>query len=144
MKDSNTSNISNNNHALGGLNESERLEFGAMLRARRQELGLSIVQLEQRTGINNGRLSRWERGIQLPARPERLKVLAKGLELPASDLYAAAGIDLTGDRPSVRPYLRSKYGDRLPPDAIADIEAYARKITDQYGITDGPAPGQDE
>ena len=40
----------------------------------------------------------------------------------------------------MRPYLRSKYGDELPPEAISQIEAIAAR----YGITNGPAPGEDE
>jgi transcriptional regulator with XRE-family HTH domain len=36
------------------------------LRAWRKSTGLSIRDLEQRTGINRGRLSMWERGVPVP------------------------------------------------------------------------------
>ena len=98
------------------------------------------MELERRTGIHQSRLSRWENGIDAPSTVERLTALADGLELPPSDLYLAAGLNLSTDLPSMRPYLRSKYGDELPPEAIEQIEAIAAR----YGISAGPAPGEDE
>ena len=118
--------------------------FGDFLLHRRAELGISLVELETRTGIHNSRLSRWERGAEFPSRPERLTVLAAGLEVPLSDLYLAAGIEPTPQLPSMRPYLRSKYGPELPAEAIAEIEAYSNQIAARYGISTGPAPGEDE
>ena len=83
---------------------------------------------------------RWESGEDSPSRIDRLAVVAEALDLPPSDLYLAAGLDLSPDLPSMRPYLRSKYGDELPPEAIEQIEAIAAR----YGISAGPAPGEDE
>jgi transcriptional regulator with XRE-family HTH domain len=83
---------------------------------------------------------RWESGEDSPSRIDRLTALAEGLGLPPSDLYLAAGLNLAPDLPSMRPYLRSKYGDELPPEAIEQIE----QIAARYGVTDGPAPGEDE
>jgi hypothetical protein len=80
----------------------------------------------------------------MPARPDRLTALAAGLELPPSDLYLLAGMDLAAELPSMRPYLRSKYGPQLPPEAIADIEAYSAQVAARYGVSTGPAPGEDE
>jgi hypothetical protein len=53
-------------------------------------------------------------------------------------------MDLAADLPSVRPYLRSKYGDQLPPEALADIEAHVRNVAARYGIATGPTDGEDE
>lgn len=114
------------------------------IRNRRTELGLSLVHLEERTGLHNSRLSRWERGIEAPDRPERLIALAKGLEVSAADLYILAGVTIPTELPSLRPYLRSKYGDTLPPSALAEIAQYGDKVAQRYGTTTGPAPGQDE
>ena len=80
----------------------------------------------------------------MPDRPDRLIALAKGLEVPSADLYALAGIDLPETLPTLRPYLRSKYGTALPPQALADIAAYVERVASSYGITTGPAPGEDE
>jgi len=119
-------------------------DFSQAIHQRRQELGLSLTVLESRTGIHNSRLSRWERGIEMPDRPDRLIALARGLEVPAADLYSLAGIDLPETLPSHRPYLRSKYGAALPPEALEQIAGYADRIAARYGISTGPAPGEDE
>lgn len=128
------------NHALAGSSDEARQRLAALLKSRRQELGISTNELERRTGIHQSRLSRWENGTDAPSRVDRLTALAEGLELPPSDLYLAAGLDLSAELPSMRPYLRSKYGTDLPLEAIADIEAIAAR----YGISSGPAPGEDE
>ncbi len=119
-------------------------DFSEFLRNRRQELGLSLVDLEQRTGLHNSRLSRWERGIEMPDRVERLSQLARGLDVPVADLYALAGVELPTELPTLRPYLRSKYGDSLPTAALAEIARYGDYVASRYGITTGPRPGEDE
>lgn len=119
-------------------------EFSEFILRRRQELGVSLAELEQRTGLHNSRLSRWERGIDMPDRPERLAALAKGLQLPLADLYALAGIESPGGLPTLRPYLRSKYGAALPEAALADIASYSQQVATRYGVNTGPAPGEDE
>ena len=126
--------------------EKSKEEFAAFLRKQRHKLGLSLMELEGRTGIHNSRISRWERGIEMPNRPERLTALAKGLEIPPSDLYLLAGIELAAELPSMKPYLRTKYHGQLPPRALAKIEAFTKQIASEYGITsfEGPAPGEDE
>ncbi len=119
-------------------------KFAEYVLARRLDLGLSLVQLEQRTGLHGSRISRWERGLEMPSRLDRLTALAAGLEVPASDLYLLAGMDLAPELPSMRPYLRSKYGQHLPPEAIAEIDAYGAEVAARYGISTGPKPGEDE
>lgn len=119
-------------------------EFSSFIRARRHELGISLGQLEARTGLHNSRISRWERGIEMPDRPERLVALAAGLEVPTADLYALAGVDIPDELPTLRPYLRSKYGGALPDEALAEIARYSDQIASRYGVSTGPAPGEDE
>ena len=121
-----------------------RRRLGDFIRKRREDLGISMSELERRTGIHQSRLSRWERAIDMPTRPERLTALAQGLQVPATDLYLLAGMELSPELPSMQPYLRSKYGTQLPPEAIADIEAYSRQVAGRYGVSTGPGPGEDE
>ena len=118
--------------------------FSTFIRQRRQELGISLMQLSERTGLHDSRLSRWERGLEMPDRPERLAALATGLEVPTADLYALAGIDLPDELPTLRPYLRSKYGGALPDEALAEIARYSDQIAAQYGVSTGPVNGEDE
>lgn len=135
---------SSDNHAFAQSSGQDRIRFATFIRTRRAELGLSLPQLEARTGINGSRLSRWERAIDMPSRPDRLTALARGLDVPPTDLYLLAGMDLAPELPSMRPYLRSKYGNELPADALAEIEAYAADIAAHYGVSTGPAAGEDE
>lgn len=132
------------NNAMSSESTEVRQRFAAFIRRRRLELGISTLELERRTGIHQSRLSRWERAIDMPARPERLTALARGLEVPATDLYSLAGMDLSSELPSMRPYLRSKYGSQLPAEAIAEIESFSRQVAGRYGASIGPAPGEDE
>jgi transcriptional regulator with XRE-family HTH domain len=119
-------------------------EFARYIRHRRIDLEISIAELERRTGIHNSRLSRWERGIEMPERPDRLATLARGLNVDLADLYAAAGYELPTSLPSLRPYLRTKYGDQLPAAALDEIARYSDYIAARHGVTTGPAPGEDE
>lgn len=80
----------------------------------------------------------------MPDRAERLAALARGLEVPPADLFALAGIDLPDELPTLRPYLRSKYGAALPAEALAEIARYVDGVASRYGVTTGPAPGEDE
>lgn len=118
-------------------------EFSEFIRSRRAELQISLLELERRTGFHNSRLSRWERGIEMPDRADRIAKLAKGLELAPADLYVAAGIDLIDQQPSHRLYLRSKY-HQLPADALNDFAAYAERVISEHGIASGPEHGEDE
>ncbi|HWJ98261.1 MAG TPA: helix-turn-helix transcriptional regulator [Acidimicrobiales bacterium] len=119
-------------------------EFSKYLRHRRRELQIPLSELESRTGIHNSRLSRWERGIEMPDRPERLSALARGLDVDLADLYALAGIELPTTLPTLRPYLRSKYGSTLPADALDEIARYSDYIAARHGVVTGPRPGEDE
>lgn len=112
-----------------------------LIRTQRNRLGLSLAQLERRTGLHNSRLSRWERGLETPDRPTRLVALAKGLELPLADLYLAAGLEPAEQLPSCRSYLTAKYGQVLPAEAIEDIAQHAETIAERYQVDLGPNPG---
>jgi len=122
---------------------SQETDFSRFLKTRRQELGISLYELERRTGLHNSRLSRWERGIDQPDRPERLAALAKGLDVPVADLYVLTGIELIDQLPSHRLYLRSAYGPDLPSEALDAITAYADEVAARYGAS-GPDDGEDE
>ncbi len=112
-------------------------EIGRLIRERRYELGLSLRDLETRSGISRGRLSGYESG---PKRPSlaALERLASVLQLPLADLAAAAGYPQVG-LPSIRPYLRQAYG--LDESGAADVERY---LHSRYGPSSGPQPGEDE
>lgn len=65
--------------------------------------------------------------------------------MAAADLFAVAGYSTPQDVPTLRPYLRAKYGV-LPESAIAEVEAYLTAVAAQYGgvAAGGPLNGEDE
>lgn len=62
-------------------------QFGAILRQIRTDKGLTLLDLEVRTGINEGDISKIENGKKNFAFTTLMK-LAKGLEIPVSKLLS--------------------------------------------------------
>lgn len=113
--------------------------FGDFIRKRRIEVGLSLRQLQERSGIHNSRLSRWERGEQRPESADLLAPLATALDLPLAELCQQAGHDITKGLPHVTPYLHLKYGPHLPSDALHELVAHCEAVLDRHGIHLGDA-----
>lgn len=118
--------------------------LGRILRARREQLGLSQYALEALSGVDHSVIGRIEGGqIAAPA-PDKLTRLADALRLDMADVFSVAGYAVPRQLPSFRPYLRSRYGD-LPPEALERLDIYFRRIQDEYGGTmSGPYDGEDE
>ena len=58
----------------------------SMIRERREELGLSQMQLAEKVGVNQTAISQWERGVSMPTLPKAL-ALASALNCKIEDLY---------------------------------------------------------
>ncbi|TCC39389.1 helix-turn-helix domain-containing protein [Kribbella sindirgiensis] len=123
----------------------ERIEqLAAVLKQKRQELGLSASEVARQTGLDVGTISRIERGQIAAPQAGNLKEIARVLQIPATDIFAIADLLPEGELPTFKPYLRAKYGD-LPDDAMAELEASFTRIAKQHGYDgNGPAPGEDE
>jgi transcriptional regulator with XRE-family HTH domain len=105
---------------------------------------LSLRQLAHRSGYAIGTLHNFEHDHTSRIAPDRLKRLAAALELPAADLYSAAGIELPTELPTFSPYLRARYRG-LPESAQQELQRSFDRIASKYGYDpDGPQPGQDE
>lgn len=118
--------------------------LGALIRESRTAAGLSLRQLEELTGIDDGLLTRMERGVILTPAPDKLGRVAEALNVPLADLYAIAGYDAPSELPTLKPYLRTKYR-KLPASAADELEAYAERLAKKHGVhLSGPAPGEDE
>lgn len=63
------------------------MDIGKEIRRRRKALGWTLEDMEQRVGIDNGNLSRLERGIQ-GYTPETIQKIAAALGITLSELYA--------------------------------------------------------
>jgi len=124
--------------------KSKQTELGRRLRERRDELGLSAVQLGSQTDMADSTIIRIENGdIATPA-PDKLAALAEALGLATAELFTLANYTNATDLPSFRPYLRRKY-QGLPPEAVNDLEATFQRLAQDYGIDpNGPSRGEDE
>jgi transcriptional regulator with XRE-family HTH domain len=126
------------------MNPEQARELGRQLRARRDELGLSLRDLERQTGIDNGTIVRIEQGAFAAPAPDKLSRIADALGLNLADVFALADYSAPSELPSFSPYLRTKYRD-LPTPAVEELERSFQRITKRHGFDPaGPAPGQDE
>jgi len=119
-------------------------ELGQRLRARREELGLSLRQLEKLTDVDDGTLVRIEQGAFAAPAPDKLARIAEALGISLADVFALAEYAVPGDLPSFQPYLRSKYRD-MPPEAVDDLNKAFARIVRKHGYDpEGPKDGEDE
>jgi transcriptional regulator with XRE-family HTH domain len=126
------------------MNPKQAKALGQKLRTRRDELGLSVRDLEKTTGIDNGTIVRIEQGAFSAPAPDKLSRIAEALKLSLADVFALADYAVPGDLPSFPGYLRTKYRD-LPATAVEELERSFKRITKRHGFDpDGPAPGEDE
>ena len=122
--------------------KSQRL--GQLIRARREQIGMSGRQLAKAIDVPNSTVVRIERGEVAAPTPDKLARLAEALELNLADVYALADYAVPDELPSFQPYLRSKYRD-LPDEAVSDLnEAFERVIRKHGYDPAGPQPGEDE
>lgn len=105
---------------------------------------MSIRGLAGKAGIDSGALTRLEHGETRTPTPQTLRALASALDVPAADLFSAAGHITPYDLPSLTPYLQTRYRG-LPEGAIAEASAYLDRLFDQHGLQpDGPLLLEDE
>lgn len=126
------------------MNPKQAKELGRQLRARREELGLSLRDLEKLTDVDNGTIVRIEQGAFAAPAPDKLSRIADALKLSLADVFALAEYSTPNALPSFAPYLRTKYRD-LPVPAVEELERSFKRIAKRHGYDPaGPAPGEDE
>lgn len=108
--------------------------FGDFIRRRRFELGITLRELEERTGLDNSRLSRWEHGTKRPVSPDLMPQLADGLEVPVSDLYRLVAPDMADALPELRPYLHTKYGEQVPDGVLVELADHCEEVLARHGV----------
>jgi transcriptional regulator with XRE-family HTH domain len=82
------------------------VSFGGVVRERRIDLGIGLMDMSERLGISAPYLSRIERGLESPPRDELIERAAAILGLQLDDLFVQAR--------------------RLPPDMRDDMEKVVR------------------
>jgi transcriptional regulator with XRE-family HTH domain len=123
------------------MTEKERQALAAIMRDRRQERGISARELARQAGVDKATITLLEQCKIAHPRVETIRALANVLELPLADIYAATNWLPENSLPSLRPYMRAKYGE-LTDDELSQVETFIS----QLGIhpTAGPRPGEDE
>jgi transcriptional regulator with XRE-family HTH domain len=121
---------------------STRTSFGRWLTTQREAAGLSRNRLAQLAGVDSSTIDRIEDGTTKRPTLELLTAIARALHLDSADVLHHAGIDL-GSATAMPLYFRQKYRD-LPPAGKAELDTYLSKLTERYGIDNGPDGGEDE
>ena len=126
------------------MDQEQAKELGQRLRARREELGLSLRQLAEQADMNDATIVRIEQGAFAAPAPDKLARIAEALGLSLADVFALAEYAVPDDLPSFQPYLRSKYRD-MPREAVADLNKAFDRIVRKHGYDPaGPQDGEDE
>ena len=124
--------------------QEQAKELGQRLRARREELGLSLRQLAERAETTDTTIIRIEQGAYAAPAPDKLSRIAAALDLSLADVFALAEYAVPDDLPSFQPYLRSKYRD-MPHEAVDDLNKAFDRIVRKHGYDPaGPQAGEDE
>ncbi|WP_255498452.1 helix-turn-helix domain-containing protein [Nakamurella sp. PAMC28650] len=108
---------------------AEENKLGQVLRRLRTEKGMTVRELAELTSIPTTSIFRVETGEVAAPRPKQLQVLARALGIDVEELYATAGYIASADLPSLRPYLRAKFG--LSDQALGQVEGYVQALRDQ-------------
>lgn len=119
--------------------------LGRLIQTRRRELGVSLRELERRSGIAHIILSRLERGQREGLSLRLVDPLADALGVTVNEVLAALGLPADRQLPPLPTYLRVRYGTHLSPDAEAEMRHYLREFQLRHGITNWfPTDRQDE
>ena len=108
-------------------------QLGQLLKARREECGLSTHRLADATEMDQATIVRLEAGSIVAPRPDKLSRIAQVLGISGADVFALAGYTVPGDLPTLRPYLQAKYRGLLKED-LDKIEAYVGRIAKKRGF----------
>ena len=115
------------------MNPEQAQQLGQLLKARREERGLSMRGLARATAMDQATIVRLEAGSFVTARAHKLSRIAQALGIGGADYFALAGYTVPADLPSLRPYLQAKYAGLLGED-LDKIDAYVARIARKRGV----------
>lgn len=121
--------------------KDERQALANILRGKRIELGLSARELARQAGIDNATITLLEQCKISHPRVETVRALAAILGVPLADIYSAMNWLPEGELPSLRPYMRAKYGE-LTEAELSEIERFVLVVSGRNHH--GPRRGEDE
>jgi transcriptional regulator with XRE-family HTH domain len=114
------------------------------IRQARETKGWSKRELARLTGFTHSFISKLEAGQIAGTAPGNLITLARVLEITPEDLYALAGYDVPDRLPTFGPYLRARYGEKLPEDAMKALSDMFDVLSSQYQPNDDEASDEVE
>jgi phage repressor protein C with HTH and peptisase S24 domain len=106
-------------------------EIGSVIKFHRKRLGLTLTQLQDRTGINNGNLSKIERGQQSLTN-DSMKAISKAFGMSLSDLFSAQQSTLRQNaqtKPRSYPFVSDfETVDKIPRDEFVSLPSITTSI----------------
>src|SRR5918912_2904991 len=75
------------NGALKELSPEQAKELGRRLSARREELGLTVRDVERLAGVDDATVARLENGVVPDPRPATVRAICEALDLVVADVY---------------------------------------------------------
>jgi transcriptional regulator with XRE-family HTH domain len=118
-------------------------KFGALIRRRRTERGLSTHELGRLVGTKNSTILRIEQGAFAAPRPDKLARIAEVLDMSLADVYAPAGYLVPTELPSFGAYLSAKYYE-LPEAALAQLNGLFEKLAARNAVACDAVPVTEE
>jgi transcriptional regulator with XRE-family HTH domain len=94
--------------------------------------GMSMRKLAEASGLTHSFIAKLEAGRFRSVSPASLDAIARALGLPREDLFALAGYSLPSELPTFGPYLRARYGEQLPDQAMAALDELFSALRDKY------------
>lgn len=114
-------------------------ELVRVIREGRAAKGMSLRRLADAAGLTHSFVAKLEAGRFQRVSPRTLDGLAKALDIRREDLYSLAGYDLPEEMPAFGPYLRARYGEELPEQALATLDELFSALRAKYpgsGVVD--------
>lgn len=111
------------------MTNQQRQSLAELVRKRRLELGIGVRELARLIEAEISYIAQIEAGGVKQPGFERLQALAEALDMPADELFIAAGYEPSA-LPEMGAYFRAKYG--LGNEAVEDIERYVSRIKKRY------------
>jgi transcriptional regulator with XRE-family HTH domain len=123
------------------MTDEERLQLAELLSATRVSKGLTAREVARRAGVDVGTVSLLERCKIAQPRVESVRAIAQVLGIPLADIYTMVHWLPRTELPSLKPYMRAKYGD-LPDEAVEEVERFVTKLAEKHNR--GPIDNEDE
>lgn len=109
------------------MNPERARRLGALLRARREELGFSARHVAREVDVRDSTIMRLERGAYASPAPDKLARIAHVLGLDLADVFATAEYAVPSSLPALPYYLKLRYPS-LTERAIDELHEHLSSL----------------